>query len=828
MFLQLVAVISIAGWPRSSAAKDNPKADQEFAAISVNGRPLTGPNSTARKTARGMSLPVGSVGRALGDRISIQPEARRITVSRSDGTSAELDGRSGVISENGSTKLSLSNLQTVSFSADLDSVYLETELFAALFGASITFDPIRNTVTVHRGFATLGADQTQLAKKTVELHAVDYEYGLNRYSASTAHNLVLMGIGRVGDGRFRFSGNSSVDPRGLSIQNSSLEIERSNGHRYHFGDLTGGTELPLMTASLRGGSISIPFKDLTVVGFAGRTYSGSFAEALDRSFHPLRMGKYDTNIAGLTAVSVGPGRSNVPLTYSGGVMHFGSGSRSGSFGTGGIRLESSRGRLQADAAFGSFNSEEPGRARTSGYGAAADISATFNLSDDLAVHGRYTRVSKRFLSPQVGIREPLDLRSAGVTWSPKKWISSSINATTSKRPSQVFGNDRFITASLAVTPADALPRINLSHTESRLAIAGRSQFTTLNLVKDLERWRVFMNASRIKSLGLTTLNAQVGAAVTINDRNAIEASNGFRSRGSRNGQLDWRSSGMLGGRLRLAVGGGYHYSPSNNTVWFEKLTASIEMPRQTSMQVNLYNTAHGQTLLVSLKGSLFKKGTAGVIAESPVSAINSYGRIEGRVYQDVDMNGSYDPSTDKPLAAVKVRVDGNRYVETDEDGRYQFTTVSAGDHRVYLDLLSVRADLTLLSDGGMRTDLKAGHLSSQDFRLVRTGRVTGRLFYDANANGDLDEDEKPLADVRIFTPDGRDAMTDEDGVFTLSDLPPGVVSIAIDPATLPSKVVPAGDGIKIHVFSGRQTEAVLRAIAAPISVRHFPARSNEK
>ena len=184
-------------------------------------------------------------------------------------------------------------------------------------------------------------------------------------------------------------------------------------------------------------------------------------------------------------------------------------------------------------------------------------------------------------------------------------------------------------------------------------------------------------------------------------------------------------------------------------------------------------TGTGPTMLVSLRGSLFRKREGRTFLNASVKEMNSFGTVSGRVYQDVDLNGRYDPGTDKPQADVKVRIDGNRYVVSDQNGQYRFDAVSSGEHKVYLDLLSVRADLTVLDSDSKNMALAAGRESVFEFRLVRTGRITGRVWLDTNENGKLDEGETPLADVRVTSASGRDTLTDSDGYFTIGDLPPG-------------------------------------------------------
>lgn len=795
------------------------------AAVTVNGRPVSGPNSSARRTGTTVSLPVGPIARALGDKVSVDVQEQLLTVSRQDGSAAELDLKAGVVRENGYPKLSLSSIDRQALSADADSIYLSSKIFAALFDVIIAFDAVRSVVSVQRGSGSDShGEQAQIDRGMADLYTADYVYGLSRYGSSMSHDLSVSGIGRVGDGRFRFNADTSVARGVLVTRNASVEVERPNGHLYTFGDVTAGNDLQLMTTRVRGAAAGVEVGSYLINAFGGRSYSGSFAANVSVGRSQRKVSRFDTNILGLTVHSRRDQLSLGSFSYSAGAFYFDSANRSGSSATGSIRLESQRGRLQVDAAVGSFSGISFDSVRVAGTGAAADVAGSLNVTESLSVHARFTRVSRRFLSPQAGVREPLDLKAAAISWSPLRWLSASVSATSSRRPGDPSQANRFVTSSLVVTPSSGMPRLSLSHTEGRAALTGKMQFTTMSASKEFTRWRVFANASRISNLGGLSLTSQFGASYILNDRNSIEASQGLGSRGSFNGQFDWRSTGLLAGKLSFTAGGGYHFTRPNGTATFQRLAASVLLPRQTSVQINLYNTAHGQSILVSLKGSLFRKTAAMPFAVSPIAEVVNYGRIAGRVYQDVDMNGQFDAGTDRPLAAVKVRIDGNRYVETDAQGMYSFDTVNAGDHRVYLDLLSVRADLTLLSDSGRQTDLKPGHVSSQDFRLVRTGRVSGWIFLDANENGAMDDGETPLPDVRVVTADGRDAMTAEDGSFSLSDLPPGVVIISLDPETLPAKTVGAETAVKVHVFSGRPSEIVLRAVPAPADVRRFPAR----
>jgi hypothetical protein len=458
---------------------------------------------------------------------------------------------------------------------------------------------------------------------------------------------------------------------------------------------------------------------------------------------------------------------------------------------------------------------------------AVDLSGTFQVNDTLAVQGRYAYIGPNFASPQAGVREPISLKAAGATWSPKKWFSASVNASTAQDLRDRSQNNKYITAAFTIAPGGSMPRFYLSHTESSTTQLRSAAFTMLTASKDYSRFRVFLNATRSKILGPATINAQIGANFSINDSNSIEFSQGAGSRGALNGQFEWRSSNLLKGKLSFSAGGGYNRDASAKISTFERASASVSLPGKTSLQVNYVQTSAGPTLLLTVRGSLFRRQQAETFINSPTSELDSYSKLTGRVYQDMDMNGRYDAGTDRPQADVKVRLDGNRYVVSDENGVYDFEAVSQGEHKVYLDLLSVRADLTVLGGDAKTLEIEGSRGLVQDFRLVRTGRITGQVWLDSNGNGKFDEGESPLADVRVVTASGRDTLTDIDGYFSIADLAPGEHVVLIDEKTTPEKTMAGFKPLSVFVSPGRETGYnLLPVIAVPAEVKRFGSKGN--
>ncbi len=807
------------------------KKQGQFAAIIVNGRTLTGPNSNAVNRNGRVAVPVIAIARALGDTVSIDVSARRISVKRQTGETADLDARLGQVRENGSVMLAVSNAGELIFTPNADQMILPAEIASMLFDAAIRYDDAQNAVLITRGAVAPAAVQNSGGRSVAELYNVDYEYNLNRYSSLSSHNIILTGVGRVGDGRFYFTSNASKSSsQSIRPRNFTFNLERPNGQHFTAGDFGTGTSLQFLSANVRGGMAALPIGRFAVTAFAGRANSGTVVTPIVLDGDPLPQAivasRYDTNVFGFSASTASATSRRVsPWTFAAGAMHFAGPSRSGNVFTASSNYNGSRFRLQSDAAFGKFNGLSSDNIRINGTAPAIDLAATYQIAESLSVQGRYAFIGRNFLSPQTGARDPLHLKAAGVNWSPRKWLSTSFNASVVKRPGDATKQDRSATVAIAVTPGGTSTRFYFSHTQNSSIQARSSAFSLFNASKDFSRWRVFMNATRVKTLGTATSNAQFGATFLINDRNSLEMSQGIGSKRSLTGQIDWRSSGLLGKRLSFTAGAGYSYGRNSKFSAYERITASLTLPRQTSLQVSYMNTNAGPTLLVSIKGSLFRKRESSAFLNAPLSEVNSFAKVSGRVYQDVDMNGRFDAGVDKPQADVKVQVDGNRYVLSDAAGQYSFDAVLAGDHKVYLDLMSVRADLTLLSGGEHAAAFKAGSISTIDFRLVRTGRLRGRVWLDANENGKFDEGEKPLADVRVVTASGRDTLTDADGYYVIGDLAPGEHVILIDEKTLPEKTRSAAGSLSMQVFPGRETANVdLGVMMIPADVKRFGSK----
>jgi hypothetical protein len=397
-----------------------------------------------------------------------------------------------------------------------------------------------------------------------------------------------------------------------------------------------------------------------------------------------------------------------------------------------------------------------------------------------------------------------------------------VSGSTSTTPGRVGQFNRYLTATVNLAPDNALPSAFFSHTQSSTTQLRNSAFTLITATKKFDRWHLFLNGARVKTFGNAALNLQVGGNIRINESNTLEVSQSTGSGGLLSGMATWQVANLFRNHLNFSAGLGYTRSNSAPFQTSQHLSAFVKLPRNNTLQFSYLRTQTGTTALLTLHGLFFSSKRAERAINGPLADLNSYGSVYGRVYQDVNLNGRFDPAVDQPQANARVRVDGNRYVVSDDSGNFRIDSVARGEHTVYLDLLSVRADLTLLDDVQQLITMESTRDLIVNFRVVRTGRISGQVWFDANENGRLDEGERPLPDVRVVTGSGRDTLTDANGYFIIGDLPPGEHILLLDEKTMPEQTKSVAGSQTIKVTAGNETATTFPVAPLPDQIKRFP------
>jgi hypothetical protein len=161
------------------------------------------------------------------------------------------------------------------------------------------------------------------------------------------------------------------------------------------------------------------------------------------------------------------------------------------------------------------------------------------------------------------------------------------------------------------------------------------------------------------------------------------------------------------------------------------------------------------------------------------------GSIEGWVFNDANLNGSFDAG-ELGVEGIKVRLEDGSTVTTDKNGRYQFPSVGAGKHVVSLEVRRIPAAFTFLGSETVSVNLQRRGAARVDFPFVRGVSIRGQVLTDPTGKGKVGPDGKGVPDVLIILkPGDLNTYTDSEGYFFFEGVVPKPYEISLDPQTLP-------------------------------------------
>jgi hypothetical protein len=227
----------------------------------------------------------------------------------------------------------------------------------------------------------------------------------------------------------------------------------------------------------------------------------------------------------------------------------------------------------------------------------------------------------------------------------------------------------------------------------------------------------------------------------------------------------------------------------------------LALPGGQSLRLSFVSERHTKMLQFELGGRLNPdRKLARDSSSRPVAVVAT--RLTGRVYLDSDFNGAFDLKTDKAIADEPVWLDDEKVVHTDTQGVFRFDQVSTGAHKLRAALESVPADL-VFADISERTIAIAPYGQNvMNFRVVRAGRITGKVTYLDYSAGPDNPIERPLPDVRIVSTGDRDTFSESNGSFLMSDLPPGSYELKVDPGSIPEHYVSNPVAVRVQITPG--------------------------
>ena len=174
----------------------------------------------------------------------------------------------------------------------------------------------------------------------------------------------------------------------------------------------------------------------------------------------------------------------------------------------------------------------------------------------------------------------------------------------------------------------------------------------------------------------------------------------------------------------------------------------------------------------------------------------SRGRVQGRVFFDLNGNGQDDPG-EPSVAGMKVQIDGNHTRTTDERGNFNFTALEPGAHTVALASEDLGVKLRASNSTSHQLFLSEHETSNVSFGLTNSGFAQGRIFNDLFLAGEMSAGDAPgVEGVRIIlrpvSTGSANAVrplsetVNASGAYEFRNLPPGGYLLEIDPASIPA------------------------------------------
>jgi hypothetical protein len=230
------------------------------------------------------------------------------------------------------------------------------------------------------------------------------------------------------------------------------------------------------------------------------------------------------------------------------------------------------------------------------------------------------------------------------------------------------------------------------------------------------------------------------------------------------------------------------------------------LPGSATIVVDVTTVPAGYSLTTANQTQVVTALAGQQVAAADVGYGPQLGSIAGTLFIDLDGDPNRD-SYEPPLAGLTVQlVSGSTVVGTTTsavNGSYSFANRAAGSYTVRVVAATIPTGYAASTDYDGGTDgsavavITAGNATAGvDFGHRGTGTIGDTVWLDDNEDGYVDEFEDPIADAEItltwWGPDGLHGtsddhtfapqITDDNGFYRFSNLPPGTYSLTVDAA----------------------------------------------
>jgi hypothetical protein len=695
--------------------------------ILVEDRPLPTAVARAHVHQGRLLLPLFPIAEELGDKVRLDTAAERISVQLSQtGEVRTFHARLGEIRKGGEVLGRVPHTAEIVVTERAEDQELPIDVLALLLDVSVQVNLQEDIVIIHRRVPKQLQHPmrerplrgpTRLAfSNTPRWMGDHYRHDVHLAGQTQIQNDMLSGglDFTVGD-----------DRTSIAFSRGFISLQRPSGQLWTAGDYALGQAYKLIATSARGLSLEQPMGHHQLSLFGGAAVSQGQAKVGEFASPQFRTGIFGLLFSNRALLSGHGG-----FGYGFGLTHFSGPSRGGTLLVQQFNHSTRRNRLQIDSGFGAFRI---GRESATGNGPDLGIDVSDFLR--LGPHSfsfRAAHFGSRFSTPRLhAAYKDRDVLSA--RWSSQLTRGLRLGAGVDHK---VRGSGRARNSSRTFSWSAAykanrtyVPQISLQHTIVRQRLSALTR-TQLSLSRALGNWRPTFSLSHVSRPGRKEDSAHFGSRIDFKQYGSLQVQQNFSTTGQYKGAVDWVSSPWREAQLQFRARLGYiHHSsrvgvPTRLTA---RASAWIRLSNQQILQFSFSETERGQEFRVTLGGFLLSgPAELNLVPGSGLGNIPA-SELRGRVYEDVNLNGRFDPKTDRPLAGIRLWLDGSTMVYTNAQGIYHYKAVPPGPHGVAVDQATIENDLVPLGGSNHILELPSQVVVVFDFRFARPRQVPGTV-----------------------------------------------------------------------------------------------------
>jgi len=786
--------------------------------IVVEGRPITAAGALPALRGDQLWVPLEPIARELFDTIEVDVPGERI-VARLSHTGEKRTFRrpTGEVQRDGAILAIVPGASEVVLTPKPADLRVPLDLLSVLLDVAIQVDVDAGVIAVQRAVAIAPAASVRRTS-ALELARLDYLGYVDRRAPETGAGLRLGAEGLAFDSSFvaYLEGSGGSIQGGPRLDGGMLRIVRPSRQAWTVGDMVLSPGYRFLAGPVRGLALDQPIGGSQLRAFAGGALSG-----VDPGIGLISHRLYETGLASViwNNAVLAQNRPGVGIGF--GATAFSGDESDGVMAVHHLRSRTRTNLFVLDAAFGEF--DEAGDEEGGAFDGALEIANSLSLGrHSITVRGAYygDHFATPVENPSLRGRSYLEALWTGPL-APGLTAGLGLARNWTRIPVALDSTNYSVSLNYS-DYRTFLPEISIYHAESHPDSGNDTKNTLVDIARTIGDWRPFLTYTRTGT-DLADYDAvSLGTSVATREAGAFRIAGRGSDGGTRGATVDWTSPLVARGRLQVSAGAGYDWqtddlpgAEEDDGRFSSRLALQGRLPGGHLLQLSYFDTSYDREVLVTVSGPIVERETpmryAGG-AGGPTLVVTS--RIVGRLFEDANRDGRFDPAVDRPLSAARLWLDSSTVATTDAAGIYRFDGVTPGARVLRVDLQSVHAMLT--PNGGLTKTLNVPARSeySVDFAFFATGGIGGIVFLDLDLDGTMDEAEPPVADIRVLCSCGRDTLTTVDGTFILGDLPPGEVSLTIDLQGLPERHRVAPERLVASVTAGRQSYGLRLAVQA--------------